>query len=73
MTIVWYIIGEIWNNGGSKLVWQIAGLLFLAAFPVLPIAFMWTSTGMGAGFNTAITLLVVLMLATLIVGLSWGD
>ena len=74
ITIILYTVEEVWNSGGSNVVWQIITLMFLLVVTLLPIIFMWTSTGMGTGFNSAITLLMILpVLAIFIVRLFSGE
>ena len=60
LTIVWFTIEELWGSGGSSVFWRAAGMLTLVAFPVIPVALMWKTTAMGPGFNSAISLLLLL-------------
>ena len=59
-TLVFLTAKEVWNNGGARLVLSSAFFLFLSAFIVVPVAFIWTSTRLDTGFNVAMTLLLVL-------------
>jgi len=72
LTIAWFVMQDVWNNGGSAIAASIAKFSCLAATLALPVAFMWTSENMGNSFNTAITLLVVLSIASALIMVSVG-
>jgi hypothetical protein len=69
-TIIRFTLQEIWNSTKYTLFANaagmvgIAGSLFLTTPLIIPIIFMWLSTNMGTGFNTVITLLLLLSVAT---------
>jgi hypothetical protein len=60
LTIAWFVVQDVWNNGGYASVASITKLAFVTAIVALPVAFMWTSEKMGNSFNTAVMLLVFL-------------
>jgi hypothetical protein len=62
-TIAWFTAQEIWNDVGLAIVVPVVKFAGLATMIALPVAFMWTSESMGNGFNTAVTLLIVLSIA----------
>ena len=63
LTIAWFVVQDVWNNGGSHLAASAAKLSIRIAFIALPVAFMWTTENMGGSFNTAVTLLLILGIA----------
>jgi hypothetical protein len=63
-TIVRFTTQEIWKSIRDSLLVGTAGSLSLTAPLVIPIVFMWTSTDMGRGFKTIITLLLLTSVAT---------
>ena len=63
LTIVLFVVQDVWNNGGSHLAASAAKLSILIAIIALPVAFMWTTEDMGGSFNTAVTLLLILGIA----------
>jgi hypothetical protein len=63
-TIVRYTVQEIWKSIKDSLLIGTAGTLTLTAPLVIPIVFMWTSTDMGRGFKTIITLFLLTSMAT---------
>ena len=60
ITIAWFVVQDVWNNGGYSTAASIAKLSFATVVVVVPVAFMWTSENMGSSFNTAVMLLVFL-------------
>lgn len=60
LTIAWFIVQDVWNNGGYASAASVTKLAFVTAIVALPVAFMWTSEKMGNSFNTAIMLLIFL-------------
>jgi len=60
ITIAWFVVQDVWINGGSAIVASIVQLSIPIAILALPMAFMWTSENMGSSFNTAVMLLVFL-------------
>lgn len=72
LTIAWFTAQEIWNNGGAAVAASIVKFSCLAAVIVPPLAWMWTSENMGGSFNTAVTLLIVLSIASALMSVSLG-
>lgn len=64
LTIALYTAQEIWNSDGFAAGANIARLACFVAMIAVPVAFMWTSESMGSGFNAAVTLLIVLSIAS---------
>ena len=64
LTIIWFVTQDFWNNGVSPFAASAAKLSFLVAIIALPVAFMWTSENMGNSFNTAVTLLLFLVVGS---------
>lgn len=72
LTIAWLVAQDVWNNGGSATAASIVKFSFLPAMVALPVAFMWTSEDMGNSFNAAVTLLLVLGIASTPIVISGG-
>jgi len=64
LTIVRFTVQEIWKSIRASLLVGTAGSIALTAPFVIPIVFMWTSTNMGQGFKTIITLFLLTSVAT---------
>lgn len=64
LTIVRFTVQEIWKSTREALFVGTAGSIALTAPLVIPIVFMWTSTNMGRGFKTIITLFLLTSVAT---------
>ncbi|KAK6391785.1 hypothetical protein LTR65_004279 [Meristemomyces frigidus] len=60
LTLVTLTAQEVWRNGGADIFVRCSLALFISAFIVVPVAFVWTSTSLDVGFNIAMTLLFVL-------------
>ena len=63
-TIVRFTLQDIWKSIRDSLLAGTAGSIALTAPLVIPIVFMWTSTNMGRGFKTIITLFLLTSVAT---------
>jgi hypothetical protein len=64
LTIVRFTVQEIWKSVRQALLVGTAGSIAVTAPFVIPIVFMWTSTNMGRGFKTIITLFLLTSVAT---------
>ena len=64
LTIVLFTLQEIWKSVKASLLVGTAGSIALTAPLVIPIVFMWTSTNMGKGFKTIVTLFLLTSVAT---------
>jgi hypothetical protein len=64
LTIAWFTAQEIWNNGGFAMFASIFKFSCVTAMIAIPMAFMWISEDMGNSFNTAVTLFIVLSIAS---------
>ena len=60
LTFVLLTAQEIWGHGGQTVLLTGLGLAFMSAFIVVPVGFLWSSTGLDAGFKVSLTLLLVL-------------
>ncbi|KAK5689185.1 hypothetical protein LTR17_026458 [Elasticomyces elasticus] len=59
LTLVTLTLQELWRNGGSSFAVACSYVLFVSAFVVIPIAFLWTSTRLDTGFDVAMTLFLL--------------
>ncbi|KAK5732589.1 hypothetical protein LTR17_010404 [Elasticomyces elasticus] len=59
LTLVTLTLQELWRNGGSRFAVACSYVLFVSAFVVIPIAFLWTSTKLDTGFDVAMTLFLL--------------
>ena len=60
LTFISLTVQEIWSHGGSEVATLLAGLTFMSAFIVVPVAFLWSSTSLDLGFNISMTLFLLL-------------
>ncbi|KAK3629236.1 hypothetical protein LTR56_005112 [Elasticomyces elasticus] len=78
-TLVTLTVQEVWRNGGSSFAAACSYVLFVSAFVVVPVAFLWKSTRLDTGFNVAMTLfllasaLATLWFVTLVGGSNVGE
>nr|POE72059.1 hypothetical protein CFP56_11935 [Quercus suber] len=69
LTLILLIAQEVWRKTGAGYFMKACMVISLTAFVVVPVVFMWTSTRMDVGFDTAMTLFLVLSSLGLGIGL----
>ena len=75
-TLVLLTTQDLWSNGGAELVKSVFFVVFISAFILVPVAFLWTSTKLDVGLPTAVTLLFILSgitSASFIIGSGLSD